>query len=116
MSSIRSPRSPAELTAAGWPIFEPRDFVNFRFLKQDCRRFFETHDDMDFDYVFHLAAIVGGRTVIENNPLAIAADLSIDAAYWQWAQRVHPRKTILFSSSAAYPVRYQGDQGYRLLI
>jgi hypothetical protein len=27
-----------------------------------------------------------GRTMIENKPLAVADDLSIDAAYWQWAQ------------------------------
>jgi hypothetical protein len=26
--------------------------------------------------------MVGGRLAIENNPLAVADDLSIDAAYW----------------------------------
>ena len=42
--------------------------------------------DTDFDYAFHLAAMVGGRLMIENNPLAVADDLAIDAAYWQWAK------------------------------
>ena len=31
--------------------------------------------DTDFDYGFHLAAMVGGRLMIENNPLAVADDL-----------------------------------------
>ena len=56
--------------------------------------------DTDFDYTFHLAAMVGGRLMIENNPLAVADDLSIDAAYWGWAKEVRPAKTACFSSSA----------------
>jgi hypothetical protein len=54
-------------------------------------------------YCFHLAAVVGRR------------DLSIDAEYWQWAAKVRPAKTITFSSSAAYPIRYQRREGYRVL-
>jgi GDP-L-fucose synthase len=53
--------------------------------------------------------------MIENNPLAVADDLSIDLEYWQWAQRTHPKKTICFSSSAAYPIKYQKVEGYKLL-
>jgi GDP-L-fucose synthase len=59
--------------------------------------------------------MVGGRLMIENNPLVVADDLSIDSEYWQWAKRTHPRKTICFSSSAAYPVKYQKVDSYRLL-
>jgi GDP-L-fucose synthase len=72
-------------------------------------------NDKDFDYAFHLAAMVGGRLMIENNPLAVADDLSIDSEYWQWAQKAHPKKTICFSSSAAYPVKHQRVKGYVLL-
>ena len=101
--------------ARTWPLFEPRDFKNFHFFKEDCRDYFRRVKDTDFDYAFHLAAMVGGREIIENNPLAVAEDLSIDSAYWSWARETHPKKTICFSSSAAYPVKYQRPEGYRLL-
>jgi len=65
--------------------------------------------------VVHLAAMVGGRAMIENRPLAVADDLSIDAEYWQWAERVRPEKTLCFSSSAAYPIKFQKEGSYRLL-
>jgi nucleoside-diphosphate-sugar epimerase len=99
----------------GWPLFNPFDYRNFKFYKEDCRLFFKRVQDTDFDYCFHLAAMVGGRLMIENNPLAIADDLSIDSEYWQWAKMTHPKKTICFSSSAAYPVKYQKQEEYKLL-
>jgi GDP-L-fucose synthase len=42
----------------------------------------------------------------------VADDLSIDAAYWQWAVAARPARTVCFSSSAAYPIRHQREQGY----
>lgn len=99
----------------GWPLFEPRDFRNFHFYKEDCRAWFLHIKDTDFDYAFHLAAMVGGRQMIENNPLAVADDLSIDAAYWQWARATKPLKTVCFSSSAAYPIDLQREGYYVLL-
>ncbi len=99
----------------GWPIFEPRDYSNFIFYKQDCREWFEENKVTDFDYVYHLAAMVGGRLMIENNPLAVADDLSIDASYWQWAKETKPQKTACFSSSAAYPISFQEEVDYILL-
>lgn len=98
--------------AQGWPLFSPYDYAGFRFYKEDCRAWFQRAKDTDFDYVFHLAAMVGGRLMIENNPLAVADDLSIDAAYWQWAKAVRPRKTACFSSSAAYPIHLQRSDHY----
>lgn len=100
---------------AGWPLFEPRDFAGFQFHAQDCRDYFRQHPSVSFDYVFHLAAIVGGRMVIEHNPLAVADDLSIDAQYWQWAVKAKPGKSVIFSSSAAYPIGLQRPDQYRLL-
>lgn len=100
---------------AGWPLFNPRAFTNFHYYKQDCRDWFKQRDDTDFDYAFHLAAMVGGRMMIEHNPLAVAQDLSIDAEYWAWAVKTKPKKTICFSSSAAYPIKYQRSEGYQLL-
>lgn len=101
--------------AAGWPLYDPRDYASFHYHDRDCRDFFEARQDSDFDLVLHLAAMVGGRLMIENNPLVVAEDLSIDAEYWRWATRAEPRKTVCFSSSAAYPVKYQTVDDYRLL-
>ena len=53
--------------------------------------------------------------MIEHNPLAVADDLSIDAEYWQWAVRTKPRKSLCFSSSAAYPIKLQRREHYELL-
>jgi nucleoside-diphosphate-sugar epimerase len=110
----------AELTGgidpnSGWPLFNPFDYSNFKFYKEDCRIFFKRINDTDFDYCFHLAAMVGGRLMIERNPLAVADDFSIDSEYWQWAKRTKPMKTICFSSSAAYPIKNQRQEGYSLL-
>ncbi|OGC24919.1 hypothetical protein A2291_02140 [candidate division WOR-1 bacterium RIFOXYB2_FULL_42_35] len=98
-----------------WPLFQPRDYKNFHFYHEDCRDYFTRIKDNDFDYCFHLAAMVGGRLMIEDNPLAVADDLSIDAEYWQWAVRTKPKKSLCFSSSAAYPIKYQRCKGYQLL-
>jgi nucleoside-diphosphate-sugar epimerase len=99
----------------GWPLFNPLDYKNFHFHREDCRDYFSRVLDDDFDYAFHLAAMVGGRLMIEQNPLAVADDLSIDAEYWQWALKAKPKKTICFSSSAAYPIKFQRHGDYRLL-
>lgn len=101
--------------AAGWPLFDPRDYPNFVFERDDCRSWFLRNGDTDFDYAFHLAAVVGGRLMMETQPLAVAQDLSIDAAFWQWAKTARPKKSVYLSSSAAYPVKYQRREGYRLL-
>jgi len=98
-----------------WPLLSPRDYKNFHFHHEDCRDYFKRTGDTDFDYCFHLAAMVGGRLMIENNPLAVADDLAIDSEYWQWAARVKPGKTACFSSSAAYPIAYQRAEDYKLL-
>ena len=101
--------------ADGWPLFDPRQFSGFHFYHEDCRPYFKRVKDNDFDYVFHLAAMVGGRLMIENNPLAVADDLAIDSEYWQWAAETRPAKSVCFSSSAAYPVKYQRREGHVLL-
>jgi len=113
--------SVAELTGgihpdAGWPLFDPRDYGNFHFYHEDCRRYFERPEAGDFDLALPLAAMVGGRMMIEHNPLAVADDLAIDSMFWQWAARTRPKKTCYFSSSAAYPIRYQTRDNYFLLV
>ena len=72
----------------------------------DARDFFRT-DNTYFDKVIHLAAVVGGRKMIEGSPLALAVDLSIDAELFGWALRTEPGCITYFSSSAAYPIDLQ---------
>ena len=103
------------LSPEKWKITKPLDFKNFKFEKSDCRKWFNRNNITDFDYVFHLAAMVGGREMIENNPIAVADDLSIDSHFWQWAVKNMPKKVIQFSSSACYPVEFQTKNNYFLL-
>ena len=100
---------------AGWPMFDPRDFATFSFIAEDCRSWFARNPSVEIDEVFHLAALVGGRLMIETNPLAVAEDLAIDAMFWRWATTARPRKIVCFSSSAAYPVAYQTQSAFRVL-
>ena len=81
----------------------------------DCRDFFKT-DDNHYDMIIHLAAIVGGRETIENNPLAVATDLAIDSDMMQWALRTKPGRVVYFSSSAAYPIELQDQYSARRLV
>lgn len=78
----------------------------------DARDFFKTNDDY-FDLVIHLAAVVGGRKLIEGSPLSLAVDLSIDAEMFGWAMRTRPGRIVYFSSSAAYPTILQ-ERGLEL--
>lgn len=73
---------------------------------EDCRDFFR-YNRTTFDLVVHLAAIVGGREMIEGQPLSVATDLSIDAELFNWAVKTEQPRVIYYSSSAAYPVNLQ---------
>ena len=98
-----------------WPLYNPNDYKNFDFQKIDCRQWFSKNLEHKFDYVFHLAAMVGGRELIENNPLIVAEDLSIDSHFWQWCSKAKPKKVVCFSSSACYPIELQTFKNHRLL-
>lgn len=100
---------------SNWVNYAPFDFKNFKFEKTDCREWFTRNNITDFDYVFHLAAMVCGREIIENSPITVADDLSIDSQFWQWATVNMPKKVVQFSSSACYPIEYQTKENYILL-
>lgn len=97
-----------------WPFFNPLDFSSFTFHKIDCRDYF-ANSHQQFDLILHLAAVVGGRLMIDYNPLAVADDLAIDAMFWQWAKATKPKKVIYFSSSAAYPIGLQKEATHQKL-
>jgi UDP-glucose 4-epimerase len=87
------------------------------FLQGDAREFFSGRAGLGplsepaFGDVFHFAAIVGGRLVIDGNPLAVAIDLALDALCFNWAVTRKPDRLLYASSSAAYPVDLQGQDG-----
>lgn len=73
---------------------------------RDARDFFR-RDDSCYEVVVHAAAVVGGREQIDGNPLALAVNLELDAALFQWALRTQPGRVVYLSSSAVYPVYLQ---------
>lgn len=67
----------------------------------------------EFDRAYHLAAPVGGREKISNDPLFNADSLRLDSAFFRWA--VGRVGTVVYpSSSAVYPVSMQGDRAHSL--
>ncbi len=99
-----------------WPdCVRPRRSVrgHLEFVHEDVRAWMQRHGP-EYDLVIHLAAVVGGRLTIEGDPLAVATDLAIDADFFNWltAARTAPRKTIYFSSSAAYPIGLQSRENH----
>lgn len=82
----------------------------------DCRDYFKASNER-FDLIIHLAAIVGGRETIENDPLSVATDLSIDSEFFNWCIRTDQNCPIIyFSSSAAYPIEYQTKEIAKRLV
>lgn len=92
------------------------------YFQMDCRRFYqkwyenpawigqESGVEVEkFDDVFHFAAIVGGRSKIEGDPMMVALDLAIDAEFFYWVTRFKPSRVLFPSSSAAYPIDLQTD-------
>ena len=77
----------------------------------DVRDFFKNNREY-YDLVIHLAAIVGGRATIEGNPLSVATDLAIDSDFFNWALITRPGRIVYFSSSAAYPTNFQGNEDW----
>lgn len=77
-------------------------------------RYLQTTYGLDFDRfhdVYHFAAIVGGRAMIDGDPMMVALDLSIDAQFFLWVVRHKPERTLYPSSSAAYPINLQTESG-----
>jgi nucleoside-diphosphate-sugar epimerase len=79
----------------------------------DARDFFRK-SERQYDIVWHMAGVIGGRKGIEGQPLSVAVDLSIDAEYYNWIMRTKPKHAVYMSSSAAYPTYLQarGNQFY----
>jgi nucleoside-diphosphate-sugar epimerase len=105
----------AALEAAGYDVlgidldgpvhWDALDFFNEQPPSEGCARMLPRGA---FGVVVHAAAVVGGREVIDGDPLAQAVNLELDAAMFRWAARTRPGRVVYLSSSAMYPVGYQG--------
>ncbi|MFJ7998959.1 NAD-dependent epimerase/dehydratase family protein [Streptomyces sp. NPDC096310] len=82
--------------------------------EHDALDYFRTADAR-YDLAIHCAAIVGGRASIDGSPLGVATNLALDAWYMRWLVRTGTPRAVYFSSSAAYPVAFQGAGDVRRL-
>lgn len=91
-------------------IMHPVDSWDFR---NWCR--YNMSGDNHYDLAIHCAAVVGGRASIDGTPFSVASNLALDYDFVNWARIAKPRKTVLFSSSAVYPIALQtGEPPMRL--
>lgn len=94
-------------------FFIKDDFRSFLRRVLDDEKYVQKTYGIDFQRfadVFHYAAIVGGRAVIDGDPMMVALDLSIDAEFFFWVCRYKPGRVLYPSSSAAYPVNLQTEE------
>ena len=68
----------------------------------------------EFDYIYALASVVGGRAKIDGDPIGVGIDLAIDAIFFLWLVRNNDNvgKVLYASSSAAYPINLQKKDGH----
>ncbi len=68
------------------------------------------------EYVFHLAAVHGGRGFIDTFPDQVLVNLAIDNNVYAAAARVSSRHVIHASSACVYPTTLQADASSRHLL
>jgi UDP-glucose 4-epimerase len=68
---------------------------------------FAFHSIKDFEIIFHLAAIHGGRGFIENNKIMMLANLAIDNIVFSAAMSSNTKMLVHASSACAYPINLQ---------
>ena len=116
--------SPSVWLAPEWECSSEHGVEKYRaggatitFIQTDALRFFRDQAEgkgsvalPDFGDVFHFAAVVVGRELMERDTLLIAGDLAIDSAFFLWMTRKPGRvgRVLYPSSPAAYPVKLQG--------
>jgi nucleoside-diphosphate-sugar epimerase len=70
--------------------------------------------DEFYSLVVHAAASAPHRAAIDGQPQHFARNVQLDAAMFDWAVRTGQGRVLYLSSSAAYPVIYQGKGGVPL--
>jgi UDP-glucose 4-epimerase len=90
-------------------MFQPEHKQNLTFKYMDVRDLArEKIDPSQFDLVVHCAATVGGRRLIDGDPILVSTNMAVDASLFDWIVRAKsPPKLVYFSSSAVYPRELQ---------
>ena len=84
------------------------------FLNMDVLDYLK-NTETSFDVIVHASAIVGGRETIENDPLLISYNITIDNELFRWIEKNPVKHLIYFSSSAVYPISLQTFENHRKL-
>ena len=90
-----------------WPSF--LRVPEATFVRADLREYLK-EEKRSFDLAVHLAAVVGGRAVMEGKPALNAHSLELDALFFRWAAQHKPKQIVYMSSPAIYPIDLQGDE------
>jgi GDP-L-fucose synthase len=104
--------SKSALLPEQWPTHLKCDNINF--LNINILEYLLTIHDT-FDIIIHASAIVGGRETIENDPLLISQNITIDNELFRWIEKNPVKYLVYFSSSAVYPTSLQTSENYRKL-
>lgn len=89
-----------------WP---PHLKVPVHFAQADMRDYLK-NETQQYDLAIHLAAVVGGRAVMEGKPALNAHSLELDAIFFRWAAQFKPLQIVYMSSPAIYPIDLQDDE------
>lgn len=69
----------------------------------------------EYDLVIHCAGIIGGRSVIDFDPVQHVKSIEIDAKFAQWFVKTRQKRLLYLSSSASYPVHLQEENSHTSL-
>lgn len=89
-----------------WP---PHLKTQATFIQADLREYLKKEQG-SYDLAIHLAAVVGGRAVMEGKPAMNAHSLELDALFFRWAAQYQPGQVVYMSSPAAYPITLQDEE------
>lgn len=97
----------------------PKDWINklkcdFTFFEENILDYL-SHTTKKYNIIIHAAAIVGGRETIENDPLLVSQNITIDNELFRWIEKNPTNYLIYFSSSAVYPIKLQSTNNFRKL-
>lgn len=87
---------------------------DFEFVNMDILDYLK-NTKTSFDIIIHASAIVGGRETIENDPLLISYNITIDNELFRWIEKNPVKHLVYFSSSAVYPISLQTFENNRKL-
>lgn len=99
------PEAYDETEAEGQTVYEGPGRLEF--YHEDLREWTSRYPERKYADVFHLAAVIGGRETINDQPIRIATDLAIDADFFNWVVSAEPERLLYASSSSAYPTSLQ---------